>query len=107
MEELKMARRLKNRNIRRNIRRKINTLKWVTTQKIRSYINNNILGIIGLFLTNNNRISQILGHTDLFDGEYIRQISGIDWSDEIESGMVMRDLATRKIWILQGWNWEV
>ena len=86
----------------KNIRRRINTLKWVTTQKMRSYINN-ILGIIGLFLTDNNRISQILGHTDLFDGEYIRQISGIDWSD----GMVMRDLATRRIWILQGWNWEV
>lgn len=91
---------------RRNIIRRINTMKWIATQKIRSYINNR-LGVIGLFLTDNNRISQVLGHTDLFDEEYIRQISGIDWSDEIESGMVMRDLATRRIWILQGWDWEV
>ena len=98
-----MARRLRNR---KNIIRRINNLKWVATQKIRSYINS-ILGFIGLFLTDNNRISQVLGHTDLFDEEYIRQILDIDWSDEIESGMVMRDLATRKIWILQGWDWEV
>ena len=92
---------------RKNIMKRINNLKWVATQKIRSYINSSILGFIGLFLTDNNRISQVLGHTDLFDEEYIRQISGIDWSDEIESGMVMRDLATRRIWILQGWDWEV
>ena len=95
--------RLKNR---KNIIRRINNLKWVATQKIRSYING-LLGFFGLFLTDNNRISQVLGHSDLFDEEYIRQILGIDWSDEIESGMVMRDLATRRIWILQGWDWEV
>ena len=91
---------------RKNIIRRINNLKWVATQKIRSYINS-ILGFIGLCLTDNNRISQILGHTDLFDEEYIRQILGIDWLDDIESGMVMRDLKTRRIWILQGWDWEV
>ena len=91
---------------RKNIIRRINNLKWVATQKIRSYINS-ILGFVGLFLTDNNRISQILGHTDLFDEEYIRQILGIDWLDDIESGMVMRDLKTRRIWILQGWDWEV
>ena len=91
---------------RKNIIRKINALKWITTEKIRSYINSR-LGFFGLFLTNNNRVSQVLGHSDLFDEEYIRQILGIDWSDDIESGMVMRDLTTRKIWILQGWDWEV
>ena len=91
---------------RKNIMRRINTLKWELREKFRNYINS-ILGFFGLFLTDNNRLSQVLGHSDLFDEEYIRQISGIDWSDEIESGMVMRDLATRKIWILQGWDWEV
>lgn len=91
---------------RKNIIRRINTLKWELREKIRSYING-LLGFIGLFLTDNNRVSQVLGHSDLFDEEYIRQILGIDWSDEIESGMVMRDLATRRIWILQGWDWEV
>ena len=91
---------------RKNIIRRINNLKWLMIEKIRSYINSR-LGFLGLFLTDNNRVSQVLGHSDLFDEEYIRQISGIDWSDEIESGMVMRDLATRRIWILQGWDWEV
>lgn len=98
-----MARRLRNR---KNIIRRINTLKWELREKFRNYINS-ILGFFGLFLTDNNRVSQVLGHSDLFDEEYIRQILDIDWSDEIESGMVMRDLATRKIWILQGWDWEV
>ena len=91
---------------RKNIMRRINTLKWELREKFRNYINS-ILGFFGLFLTDNNRLSQVLGHSDLFDEEYIRQISGIDWSDEIESGMVMRDLKTRRIWILQGWDWEV
>lgn len=98
-----MARRLRNR---KNIIRRINTLKWELREKFRNCISN-ILGFFGLFLTDNNRLSQVLGHSDLFDEEYIRQILDIDWSDEIESGMVMRDLATRKIWILQGWDWEV
>ena len=91
---------------RKNIMRRINTLKWELREKFRNYINS-ILGFFGLFLTDNNRLSQVLGHSDLFDEEYIRQILGIDWSDEIESGMVMRDLATRRIWILQGGDWEV
>ena len=91
---------------RKNIMRRINTLKWELRETFRNYINS-ILGFFGLFLTDNNRLSQVLGHSDLFDEEYIRQILGIDWSDEIESGMVMRDLATRRIWILQGWDWEV
>lgn len=86
-----------------NMKRKINTIKWMVLEDVRSRING-ILGHIGLFLTDNNRISQVLGHTDLFDEYMLRQILGLD---DNEAGMVMRDLATRRIWILQGWDWEV
>lgn len=86
--------------------RRFNTIKWMVLKGIKSRVNG-LLGMIGLFLTDNNRLSQVLGHSDMFDGDFLRQTLGIDWSDDISSGMVMRDLVSRKIWILQGWDWEV
>ena len=75
-------------------------------EDIRSRVNG-LLGCIGLFLTDNNRLSQVLGHSDLFDEYILRQILGLDDNEAIESGMVMRDLKTRRIWILYNWDWEV
>ena len=98
-----MARKLSNM---KNVIRKINTIKWMVSEDTRSHIND-LLGRIGLFLTDNNRVSQVLGHTDLFDEYMLRQILGLDDNEAFESGMVMRDLKTRRIWILYNWDWEV
>ena len=91
---------------RNNMKRIINTIKWMVLEDIRSRING-ILGHIGLFLTDNNRVSQVLGHSDLFDEYMLRQILGLEDNEAFESGMVMRDLKTRRIWILYNWDWEV
>ena len=98
-----MTRRLNNI---KNIVRRFNTIKWMVSEDVRRRING-LLGCIGLFLTNNNRLSQVLGHSSMFDEDMLCLISGSDDPEAIEPGMVMRDLKTRKIWILRGWDWEV
>ena len=90
----------------KNVIRRINTIRWMVSEDIRSRING-FLGHIGLFLTDNNRVSQVLGHSSMFDDDMLCQILGVDDPDALESGMVMRDLKTRRIWILCGWDWEV
>ena len=100
MEDKIMTRRLRNM---KNVKRKINTIKWMVSEAIRSRING-FLGFFGLFLTDNNRVSQVLGHSSMFDEDMLCQILG---SDDPEPGMVLRDLKTRRIWILCGWDWEV
>ena len=95
-----MSRKIKNL---KGLIRRINTIKWMASEAIRSRING-LLGCIGLFLTDSNRLSQVLGHSSMFDEDMLCLISG---SSDPESGMVLRDLKTRRIWILQGWDWEV
>ena len=87
----------------KNLIRRFNTIKWMVSEDIRSRING-FLSRYGLFWTSNNRLSSVLGHSSMFDEDMLCQISG---SDEPESGMVLRDLKTRRIWILRGWDWEV
>ena len=89
----------------KNVIRKINTIKWMVSEDIRSRING-LLGRIGLFLTDNNRLSQVLGHSSMFDEYMLCKMLGI-FPEALESGMVMRDIKTRRIWILRGWDWEV
>ena len=90
----------------KNVIRRINTIKWMVSEDIRSRING-FLGRIGLFMTDSNRLSQVLGDTSMFDNDMLCQILGLDDPDAIEPGMVLRDLKTRRIWILRGWDWEV
>ena len=90
----------------KNIKRRINTIRWMASDAIRSHING-LLGHYGLFLTDRNRLSQVLGHSSMFDNDMLCLISGADDPEALEPGMVMRDLKTRRIWILRGWDWEV
>ena len=90
----------------KNIKRKMNTIKWMVSEEVRSRING-LLGHYGLFLTDRNRLSQVLGDTSMFDEDMLCRVSGSDDPDALESGMVLRDLKTRRIWVLRGWYWEV
>ena len=98
----------------KNVIRRINTIKWMALEAIRSRING-FLSRIGLFLTDNNRLSVVVTSTDWLDASQIEDIVGLTADDTADdayygetasqySGTVMRDIITGKIWILRGWD---
>ena len=98
----------------KNVRRKINTLKWMASEAIRSRING-LLVRIGLFLTDSNRLSAVVASTDWLDARQIEDIIGLTADDIADdayygetaskySGTVMRDIITGNLWIYRGWD---
>ena len=106
-----MARKLNNM---KNIIRRVNTIKWMVSEDVRSRING-LLGRIGLFLTDNNRLSAVVASTDWLDARQIEDIIGLTADDIADdayygatarkySGTVMRDIITGNLWIYRGWD---
>lgn len=70
------------------------------------YMANCLLEKLGLFLTKSGRLSQVLGCTDIFDEDWLRQVLKLDDYEAIEQGLVLKDLKSGNIWTICGYCQE-
>ena len=87
----------------RTLRRTIGTWRVTFEAAVRTAVNNQ-LNKVGLFLTDNNRLSVIIGSTDMLTPEAHAQIGGFDEHEALKTGTVLKDLASGNLWVLCGWE---
>ena len=83
------------------LKKRIGALRVTLRNALRDALNSQLTKV-GLFLTDNNRLSVIVGSTDMLTPEAHAQIGCFDEHEALESGTLLKDIASGRLWILFG-----